>query len=109
MSTLTVPPTNGFKPPMPNLNGLQSSVQAFFSAINWEDNPPEVQRLRQEAIPQAGSASTVKELTLSMSVSSFFAAFNWDNATIAAAVSAPVEAARPKPKDLTLDDFSDLF
>ncbi len=80
---------------------LESSVQEFFSALNWEDLPLDIQH--GEVTSQYSNAP----LSLDLSVSRFFAAINWEGAAIAAPVSAitqPTSADR-----FTLDDFSDLF
>jgi len=99
MSTLARPQMNGSTAvPTPH-TGLQSSVQTFFSAINWDGYPPEVLPLN-EINPEP--------LSLEMSVSRFLATFNWEGGAIAAAT--PIN---PLPttaqKEFTLDEFSDLF
>jgi len=103
MMTLTPPQKNGSTPRATPETWLQSSVQSFFSGINWENNSPEVQEIRTAASENAA-------VGLTLSVCQFFAAVNWDDAAIAAPVAtkqAPI--ASPKPNDLTLDDFSSLF
>ncbi len=107
MMTLTLPQTNGSKVSKVNSTWLQSSVQAFFSGINWEDNPPEVQQIKQNAAQSVGTNATPVSFT--MSVSQFFAAINWDNATIAAPVQQTQSPGQPKSNSITLDDFSSLF
>ena len=83
---------------------LQSSVTEFFSAINWDDKPPEVYAA---TLPSRDAA--VESLSLDMSVTRFFGSFNWDGIAIAApAASMPPPVAKPK-KNFTLDEFSDLF
>ena len=102
MSTLTLPQMNGSKAAKPTNHWLQASVHDFFSTINWEDHPPEVQETR------AAAQAHNEPLSLNTSVGRFFAAINWDGSAIAA--PAPIEPAKPQPSnDLTLDDFSDLF
>jgi len=100
MSTVTLSSINGSKPTAQPW--LMSSVQTFFTSVNWEDHSPTVQEVRLTL------QETTKPLSLTMSVSNFFAAINWDNAAIAA-----TPAAQPGPanasNDLTLDDFSSMF
>lgn len=107
MMTLTLPQTNGSKASATAHTWLQSSVQSFFSNINWEDNPPEVQQIKQNAAQSDGANAVPVSLT--MSVSQFFAAINWDNATIAAPIQPAKTPSQPKPNEITLDDFSSLF
>lgn len=83
-------------------NWLESPVQEFFSALNWEDLPPNIQQIG-EVTPQYSDVT----LSLNLSVSRFFAAINWEGAAIAAPVSAPSETT--SADSFTLDDFSDLF
>jgi hypothetical protein len=107
---LTLPQTNGSKASVPAPSWLQSSVQAFFTAINWENNPPEIQQIRQStAQPVSFDTPSPQALNLIMSVNQFFAAINWDNATIAGNATSSESQSPAKPKDITLDDFSDLF
>lgn len=106
MSTMTLPSTNGSSAYRPAQAWMQSSVQKFFSNINWEDNPPEVQEAKQ-ASSEPGHTGP---LSLTMSVSQFFAALNWDGSAIAAPVPQAQEPPQPsKPDEITLDDFSSLF
>jgi len=81
---------------------LQSSVQEFFSTLNWEDLPPNIQQ-----IGEVTSQYSDAPLSLDLSVSRFFAAINWEGAAIAAAVSTPTQSS--SADSFTLDDFSDLF
>jgi hypothetical protein len=83
-------------------NWLQSSVQEFFSTLNWEDLPPDIQPMGQIT-----SQYSDAPLTLDLSVSQFFAAVNWEGAAIAAPVSTPTQAS--STDSFTLDDFSGLF
>ncbi len=102
MTALT---SNGTKPRPATPPWLQSSVQAFFTAVNWEDQPLEVQELKLTALQESGQPT----LSLYMSVNRFFAAVNWDGSAIAADPVLP-ELAAPQPQDsFTLDDFSGLF
>lgn len=82
---------------------LQSSVQDFFSAFNWEDRPPEIYA--------SSSGQDSGELSLSLSVSQFFAAVSWEGRPAIAAPLLPdvSELESPPPNDLTLDDFFSLF
>ncbi len=104
MSTMTLPHTNGSKIRHPSQSWMQISVQEFFTAINWEDNPPEVQQVKLAA----SEPNSVSTLSMTMSVSQFFAALNWDgNAIATAPQNQPSQ--QPKPDEITLDDFSSLF
>ncbi|MBW4519598.1 MAG: hypothetical protein KME16_07845 [Scytolyngbya sp. HA4215-MV1] len=88
---------------------LQMPVQKFFTAINWEDQPPEVQEIKQNAVEAAAQGNDAP-LSLMLSVSQFFGAFPWDgnamamNPPILSIASSTFEA-----DGITLDDFSDLF
>ena len=107
MSGLTLTPTqaNGTQPQVASQSWLKESVQAFFQAFNWEDQPPEVQALKLNALQGSNDP-----LSLTLSVQQFFGAINWEGQAIA---PAPVIQAEQPPvsraNDLTLDDFSDLF
>lgn len=105
MTAMTLPHTNGTRPRMPIQPWLQSSVQKFFSAVNWEDNPEEVQEMKLTAM-----ANPNAPLSLTLSVSRFFATVNWEGAEIAADPTpvAPPPTSAPA-NDFTLDDFSGLF
>lgn len=83
---------------------LQQSVQVFFSAINWEDHPPEVQEIKRTSLHDSTAS-----LSLSLSVCQFFAAIDWDDVAIAAPTTVAESPASPLANTLTLDDFSDLF
>jgi len=102
--TLTLASTNGSKSHSSSEAWLQASVQSFFAALNWEDNPPEVQQVKI-ASAQSENAGP---LSLTLTVNQFFAALNWDGAAIAAPVQqqAPTQ---PAADTFTLDAFSDLF
>jgi hypothetical protein len=81
------------------------TVQQFFRAVNWEDNPPEVQEMKMTASEEEGAA-----LSLVLTVGQFFSAVNWDGSAIAAAPLTPTPAEPPTPvNNFTLEDFSDLF
>ncbi len=102
MSTLTLPTMNGSSASLPSTDWLQSSVQEFFTALNWDDLPP-ISQSESQAFHQG-----TEPLTFEMSVSRFFTAIPWDGNAIAAAVSLP-QSPPSTADELTLDDFSDLF
>lgn len=105
MSSTALAHQNGTKPHQPSWSTL--TVQEFFRAVNWEDNPPEVQEIKLNL-----SQGEQTELSMMLTVSQFFDAVNWEGTAIAAAPStSPVLELPPaKPAmDFTLDDFSDLF
>lgn len=103
MTSLTLSPNNGAMPIGSPQSWLQSSVQQFFSRVNWDDNPPEVQEIKLTSQASPGP------LSLTLSVNQFLAAFNWDDTTIAAAPSQPSIPVPSDNRDLTLEDFSSLF
>lgn len=117
MNMMTVPHTNGSAKGMQQ-RWLTSTVEEFFSSVNWDDRPLEVvtptllfddTTLNSE--PSA-SAATIS-LSLTMSVSEFFDAFPWEGQPIIAA-PIPVQETSPDDppedvNDVTLEDFSDLF
>lgn len=87
-------------------NWLHQTVQQFLQQINWEDQPPEVQVLRQPTIEGKD-----QPLSLLLTVNQFFSAIPWDGDP--AAIS-PGPIAEPLSTDeeensFTLDDFSGLF
>lgn len=84
-------------------NWLQSSVQEFFSRINWEDAPLEVQELKLHALQGSDTP-----LSLTLSVSQFFAAIPWEGTPIAPQTGNQVESESTE-NAFTLDDFSNLF
>jgi len=100
MSTMTLSTTNSSKTTAESW--LTSSVQAFFTGINWQDRSPAVQEIRLTL----QEAAELPNLT--MSVNQFFAAINWENAAIAASPSVPASST-VAPDELTLDDFSSMF
>ena len=103
MSSLTLPQRNGASVSQPADVWLQSSVQTFFSVINWDDHPQEV----SVSILIPDDDSDDQSISLAMSVGRFFAQFNWEGDAIAA--PSPTEIPQPKSQEFTLDDFSDLF
>jgi hypothetical protein len=90
----------------PDLDWLQLSTQQFFNRFNWDDNPPEVQQLRQNTV--AGSTAP---LSMTLTVSQFFGAINWQGEAIAQShhrVQASLDDLSGA-NSFTLDTFSDLF
>jgi hypothetical protein len=104
MSSLTLNSTNGVKPH--SQPWLTLSVQKFFSAINWDDNPPELQEMKLTASQTEGAP-----LSLILTVHQFFSSVNWEGAAIASVPTVPEAPASSAPSvdKFTLDDFSDLF
>jgi hypothetical protein len=99
---------------------LKSTVEEFFSSVNWDDRPIEVVTPKTlfdgdstpDSAEPSGSPAHVS-LSLTMSVSEFFDAFPWDGQPIIAA-PIPVQETSPDDppedvNDVTLEDFSDLF
>lgn len=97
---------NGSIPYSTDESWLKLTAKEFFSGINWDNNPPEVQELKVSA-----SQGEVAPLSLLLSVNQFFAAVNWDGMAIAPPpISASLEPNSGKEaKDFTLEEFSDLF
>jgi hypothetical protein len=95
--------TNGASPMAQDWQ--RQSIQQFFTAVNWDDQPLEIQHLRI-----ASSQEEFPGLSLFLPVNQFFSAFNWDGSA-----AAPLKPSQPlekptEPEDhFTLDDFSDLF
>jgi hypothetical protein len=89
-----------------NESWLKLTVKEFFSGINWDNNPSEVQELKVAAFQ-----GDVAPLSLMLSVNQFFAAVNWDGMVIAPSpVSTSLETNSGKEaKDFTLEEFSGLF
>lgn len=104
MSPLTLIHTNGSTSHTMSQPWLQSSVQQFFSAINWEDNPPEVQELKLTK-----TQTDDELLSMTLSVSQFFGAIAWDGRSIAAPPTHTESSQPSKDVNFTLDDFSELF
>lgn len=102
-----------------NLNGrsfdseswLALSVREFFTAVNWENKPPEIQQLSQELVISA-TQGTISPLSLNLTVSQFFGAIPWDGSTIASLpnqTDGSFLATTADSSDFTLEGFSDLF
>lgn len=87
-----------------SLDWLQQSVQQFFSAVNWDDQPPEIQHLLLNTEPE-----TAQTLSLFLTVGQFFGAFNWEGHNVAASLKPTSEPVAEAKDTFTLDDFSDLF
>lgn len=104
MTNMVLPRKNGSTPHHPNV-WMRQTVQQFFGGFNWENNPPEIQKLVQTAF------NTDRPLSLTLKVSQFFAAINWEGSSIAALPQSDEPTSPPtSPADaFTLDDFSDLF
>lgn len=117
MNMMTVPHTNGSAKGMQKV-WLRSTVEEFFSSVNWDDRPVEVvepKALVEDASDPETLAQPVSShhpLSLSMSVNDFFDQFPWEGQPIIAA-PLPVNEASPEAdddaNDITLDDFSGLF
>jgi hypothetical protein len=103
MTALTLTQLNGSQASKPMDSWLQSSVRDFFTNLNWEDHPPDVQVAAQPL-----DTPIAETLNFGMSVCKFFASFNWDGAEIAAPVSVEVLPTASE-SGFTLDDFSGLF
>jgi hypothetical protein len=100
--------SNGFRPMAPPSDPwLQSSVQQFFTAFNWENQTPQVQQIKLVTAPLGDSPP----LSMTLSVSQFLGAFNWDGAEVAAASTSLDDPLFSATADdgFTLDGFSDLF
>lgn len=106
MTAITAASPKGTKPETRSQNWLHLSVQTFFTGFNWEDQSPEVQELKLQALQGSNTP-----LSLTLSVNQFFGAINWEGVAAAAAVAVPTPTSQPVSvaNDLTLDDFSSLF
>lgn len=83
---------------------MRQTVRQFFGNFNWNDNPPEVQELRQTV------SNGQLPLSLTLTVKQFFTAIDWDGNQIASLPAPEQPAVSVNPVDaFTLDDFSDLF
>lgn len=107
MNQLTALLENGKSEAQISANWLQTSVQDFFSSINWEMAPVEVQQFKRESL-QASPELT----SLTLSVARFFSCIPWEGQPVIApsfAESENLEIEQEESEDLTLDDFSSLF
>ena len=108
---ITITPTNSNGRAAATESWLALSVREFFTTVNWENKPPEVQQLSQELVISARQG-TASPLSLNLTVSQFFGAIPWDGAAIA---SLPVQtddillSDPTNGSDFTLEGFSDLF
>lgn len=109
MSSATLLHTNGSTPHIDMDAWSTVSTRQFFSSVNWDDHPPEVQEVKQK-VRETESPS---ELGTDLTVGQFFSSVNWDDE---AAVKPPAasddflaELLDEPAKDFTLDEFSDLF
>jgi hypothetical protein len=111
MSAMTLVHTNG-STPLTTMTApwLKQTAREFFGAINWDDNPPEVQE-QKRLVAQSTEQGTPEPLSLLWSVSQFFNTINWDDAAIAAPSPAPSIEGNDldRLQKFTLDDFADLF
>ncbi|WP_088891901.1 hypothetical protein [Leptolyngbya ohadii] len=94
----------------PELAWKQQSVHQFFSQVNWEDQPPEVQKFQQ-----ASEDGLIGSLLLT--VNQFFSTVNWEGVPAQPQehlplgnlnLNNPLNSAS-KADLFTLDEFSDLF
>ncbi|MCU0566967.1 MAG: hypothetical protein MUF49_10255 [Oculatellaceae cyanobacterium Prado106] len=113
MNGAVLPNTNGSKPPTAAIDSHQT-VRQFFSRINWDDAPAEVQELKQ----QATETPTREPLSLHLTVRQFFGAINWDGMDAIAPTPDPTptfienlpdDPPAPPNDGFTLDDFTGLF
>jgi hypothetical protein len=82
---------------------LRQTVRQFFGNFNWNDNPPEVEELRQT------TSNGQQPLSMTLTVKQFFSAIDWDGNAIAA-IPPTEQPPTLNPADaFTLEDFSDLF
>ncbi|MBD1910072.1 MULTISPECIES: hypothetical protein [unclassified Leptolyngbya] len=108
MSSATLLHTNGSKPHISMDAWLQTSTRKFFSSVNWDDNPPEIQEIKQKVAENP----TAEDLSRDLTVGQFFAAVNWDDDAAVAPPAADnflAELLEEPANNFTLDDFSDLF
>jgi hypothetical protein len=96
-----LPQTNGAALPQA---WLKQTVHEFCNAINWDDQPPEMQRLGLTQ-PQ----EETQPLSLLLTVNQFFGNFNWAGDGMTTPQFRPEPAFDTATDTLTLDDFFDLF
>jgi hypothetical protein len=91
----------------------RQSIRQFFSAVNWDDHPPEIQQLRATLAAQPKAQLSREPMSMKLSVQQFFNAVNWEDAAIAEAPAPSLSSINRSPQNsggtFTLDDFSDLF
>ncbi|MEO1147706.1 MAG: hypothetical protein AAFY26_19155 [Cyanobacteria bacterium J06638_22] len=109
MSSVTLLEKNGSTPHVQDDSWLQVSTRTFFSSFNWDDNPPEVQEIKQQVVDQALDEDQIQNLT----VGQFFSFVNWDDEAVAAPLSSSdsflAELLEEPNSEFTLEDFSGLF
>ncbi|MBC6422584.1 MAG: hypothetical protein GDA43_15410 [Hormoscilla sp. SP5CHS1] len=104
MNQLTRSEQNG-KIPGKRKEWLQRSVGEFFTGVNWDLQPLEVQQLKQ-----AAWQGSLEPLSQMLSVTQFFSCFAWEGSKVAAPVPETSKpAAQEGSNEFTLDDFSSLF
>jgi hypothetical protein len=104
MNHAILPQTNGATAYPPEA-WLKQTVRQFCNAINWDDQPPEIQHLRL-----SHAEGEAQSLSLFLTVNQFFSSFNWaGDGTAPSPQFRPEPASDPATDTLTLDDFSDLF
>jgi hypothetical protein len=89
----------------------RQSIRQFFSAVNWDDHPPEIQQLRATLAAQPKAQLSREPMSMKLSVQQFFNAVNWEDAAIAETSThmPPNRSPQNSGGTFTLDDFSDLF
>jgi hypothetical protein len=111
---MTAPHRNGSAKGMQTL-WLRSSVQEFFSSVNWENRPLQVvepedlfSSHHESTASQAQSERQSSGLDMTLSVSQFFDVFPWDGKP---AIAEPIALSNLSLEDeepeeeITLDDF----
>ncbi len=86
---------------------LQHSVKEFFTAINWEQHPPEIHEIKQATIQGSD-----RPIPLTLSVGQFLNCIPWEGVKTAEStpqVVLDLEGTTTAVSDFTLDDFSSLF
>jgi hypothetical protein len=81
---------------------MRQTVRQFFGDFNWNDNSPEVEKLRQSTL------NGQQPLSLTLSVQQFFGAIDWEGGSIAPPIANEQPPVNPADA-FTLEDFSDLF
>lgn len=96
-----ISPSNGAAPLQ--MAWLQQSVRQFLGRVNWDGDPPEIQRLKTTALQNASHP-----LSLTLTVDQFFSTVNWQGNAIATPTH-PAIPVPPRIDTFTLDDFAHLF